>query len=306
MRGFGLFHTGGDVAFPMTREAHPHWFRATWPFVLLCLLSASRWIAADQWPQTGSTLRSEAVACALAAGILLAFRSRAQPSPPPRHLLWAGSFGLALLAVPSLSAALTGPASEPFNHAVAMCFIPLVAAMVAGIRSGTGMTGLGAPLAGIAGALFLFPLALPVDISGWAGLALPPLVIGIVCGLWTKAIPTHPRLAAAFTAGGALGLCVIETTRTVMVRPTGTPFAAVAVALDLAAIACVVLTLQRLGTERYLTRYFWAPALTVVEGMLIFRPAFSIRIWTGLVLIVAAAILFWRPRSINSAAYISA
>ena len=42
-------------------------WRSWWAFALLCLIAASRWVIADQWPLLGSTLRSEGLGCLVVA-----------------------------------------------------------------------------------------------------------------------------------------------------------------------------------------------------------------------------------------------
>ena len=285
----------------MSIRARELWSKV-WPFASLCVLTASRWIAADQWPQTGSTLRSEASSCAIASVALLVLWLRRKSSERAPwnggQVAWAAFTGAALLAMPALGAALRGAAGEPFNRTAAMCFVPLVAAICYGIRSGSGMRGLGAPLAGVAGALFLFPLALPVDAAGWSGLLLPPLAVGTACGLLIDYVASESAqvLAAIFLAGGAGGLLAIDAVRATFSHESGTPLLLAATTLDLIIVLCAVLSLQRLGAAHYATRYLIAPIITVLEGMLLLHPGFSLRVCTGLVLMAGAAFALWRER----------
>ncbi len=287
-----------DKKTPTTR------WQQVWPFALLCFMGASRWILADSFPASGSTLRSEAAGCFLAAVGVFVWTFTVQSSVPRStessvELLRAGLAGGALLAAPALGAALRGAAAQSYNRTAAMCFVPLVFQVCTGIRTGSGMSKLGAPLAGIAGALFLFPLALPVDVGGWVGLFLPPLAVGLACAFLLTPPQERPRgfPTAAFLGGGTCGLLAMDLLRRPLTPEPDLPLTISALGLDLILALLVVLCLRRLQATMYTTRTLWAPVVTVLEGMLIFRPEASLRVWTGVALICVAGVLLWRePR----------
>ena len=109
-----------------------HWWKAA--FVVLCVVASSRWILADQWEAMGSTLRTGAWACGLAAYVA-AVVAVAEKRRLPRMWSVVGllAIGGGLLAAPELGAVLHGPASGALDRTIALCFVPVIVTVVAGI-----------------------------------------------------------------------------------------------------------------------------------------------------------------------------
>jgi hypothetical protein len=269
-------------------------------FAVLCLLASARWILADQWPLMGSTLRSEAWACGVAAmvavGVAVARRRR---FPGVWNVVELLAVGASLLAAPALGAALTGAAGAALNRTVALCFVPVLVTVLGGIGNESGVSAsLWPGLAGLGGALLLFPVALPSTVLGWVGLAIPPLAVSGACvGLRGVSRGVAAEwVAALLFAGGGVCLALMEAARGVSSGVPAQAFSVWAVGLDAVVAGLAVFVVMRMEPLRYVSRYFVVPLLTIVANLAILRPYVSFRQWVGLVLMAAAALALVRMR----------
>jgi hypothetical protein len=267
-------------------------------FGLLCLVAGSRWMVADQWPELGSTLRSEAFACGGLAVLAVAFAAvRRRARPGLRGGVWLALAGVGLLAMPAFGTVLRGAAGESLNRAVALCFVPVMVTVLRGIRSDGAAVSLWPGLAGLAGALLLFPLALPSSVWGYLGLLLPPLAVSVACA----ALPRLSRemsgawAAAVLFLGGAAGPWAVEGARLAIPGSAGT-ISPWAVALDGAEAALAVLAVLQVDEVRYASRYFAVPLLTVLEGAALLRSGLTVRFGFGLALLAVGSAALWRRR----------
>lgn len=260
--------------------------------VLLCLLAGSRWLLADVWPATGSTLRSGALACAVVAALafLLARRS-AHPSVGPWRIFSAMMAGVGLLAAPALGAVLQGSAANPMLRSAALCFVPLLATVLSARRDETSAP-LWPALTAIAGAMVLFPLSLSISLAGYAGLFFPALAVGLVCKHW-QGLQTPDITwceAGWLCAGGAVGLVALELLRLASSADDTQQLSLLAVGIDCVVTTSAVAVLLQLGGRRYAARYLLAPVVTVIEGIIIFRPPAPGRTLLGVALLLAASL----------------
>ena len=93
----------------MPGDAQRSGWRRYWPFAVLCLLTASRWVLVEAVPEAGSTLRGAALGCVIAA----LGTAMAGPWRTGEKLGWRGALlllgaGAALLAAPALGVVLRG------------------------------------------------------------------------------------------------------------------------------------------------------------------------------------------------------
>lgn len=272
------------------------------PFALLCLIASSRWMLAYQWPQMGSTLRSEALACTIGAvaacEVAIARRRRA---PRVQEMLGMLAVGGGLLAAPAFGAALRGPAGDPLVRTFALCFVPVVTTLLSWIWSDAtdGRESLWPGLAGLGGALLVLPLRLPSDVFGWMFLVAPPVAVSAAC-VACRRVARHLTVewgVALLLAGGAVGLGLIEAMRVASSGVRAQTFSAWALALDALLTGLVVLAVLQMDGIKYASRYFAIPLLTVVETALILRAGVTLQLCVGMVLLAAGSVGLLRTRS---------
>lgn len=267
-----------------------------WAFALLCLLSGSRWIAADVWPASGSTLRSGALACMLVAAVCAAWawRRGGVKSEARRGGLLA-LVGAGVVAAPAVGAALRGAAGEPFQRAAALCFVPVVMTVMGWRRAGE-RAPLWPGLTAIAGAMLLFPLSLGLGLPGLAGLMVPVVAVAAAC----DAIDGMLSGGSAWwgcvwmAVGGAVGLAAVDGFRSAVSVERSAPVTWQGVGLDVVVVGLVLTAVFGLGGRRYAARFVLVPVVTIVEGMVVFRPDRVGRTVVGLLCLVIAAVGIWR------------
>jgi hypothetical protein len=271
------------------------WWSAA--FAVLCVLASSRWILADQWQAMGSTLWTEAWACGLTA-FVVAVVAIAEKRRLPRvwivvELL---AIGAGLLAAPELGAVLHGPASGALDRTIALCFVPVIVTVVAGIWSeGASSSSLWPGLAGLGGALLVFPVALPSSVPGWVGLVVPPIAVSAACVACQRVARGLDAVwcATLLLAGGTVCLALMGAVSGGFAAES---FSMWAVVLDLAVAGLVVFVVLRIDALRYVSRYFFVPLLSIVEGLILLRSGVTLRQGFGLALLAAGSAALVRGR----------
>jgi len=256
-------------------------------FGLLCLAASSRWILDEGWPATISTLQSGAWACGVLAVLVGAMAWR-RSLPQPRNAASLLLVGAGLLAAPAVGAVLHGAASASLDRTVALCFVPVIVAVVLGIRSDGAGLNLWAGLAGLSGALLVFPVGTPSSARAYIGLLAPAVMVVFACVECRRAARGIAKLwsAALLFAGGAFGLVVLKVVRGG--SASGVSVSAIALDALLAGLA-VTVALEWDGLL-YAARYFAVPLLTIVEGVVLLHPGLAWRLVAGLVLLAAATV----------------
>ena len=270
-------------------------------FAFLCLVAASRWIFSEAWPQSVSTLRSEAWACGLLAVIFAAAAVvHRRPLPGLRSSVQIVVLGACLLAMPAIGAAFHNAAADSLNRTVAFCLVPVIVAFFGGIMSAEieSAPRLWPGLAGLGGALLIFPLFIPSSPWAYAGLVLPAIALGAAVACLRRAACTlSAAWSAALLLGGGGGcLALLE----LALRTTGgSPRSTVsmgAVGLDILLAWLTIHVVLRLEPLQYASQYFIVPLLTIGEGVLLRVSGMSLRLaGAGLLLAVAAAVLWRAP-----------
>ncbi len=252
---------------------------------------------ADTWPSMGSTLGSETWACgvgAVACATIVAARNR---SATGWHEAWKALLvGAGLLALPACGAALRGVAGEPLNRTAALCFVPVMVAVLSGIADDGPSPEWWPGLAGLGGALLIFPLTLPSSVAGYAGLLLPGSGVAVACVFGRRLQSGAPWTPMWLLAGGAGGLAVLEAGRRVAGGASGQNFSPWAVVLDALVAGLTVFLVSRVSGLRYASRYFAVPLLTILEGLALGVSGLTLRLGIGLLLLAAAVVAVWRAR----------
>jgi hypothetical protein len=265
-----------------------------WPFALLVLAAASRWMLAAARPEAESTLASKTFGCAWAALlILLLMRGGGRGWKQWRGLL----AGAMLLGGPAIGVLAGGRGldSESLSLALALTPVAIAVASAALGTSSDGITGRIWPgLAAIGGLLLILPQPSVGDLRGDLLLFLAPVLTGVGAALFyaDNAEPAR-RISMALIGATALFALTLGTKSLV----TGTkPHASVlAVSCDGILTLLTVLALSRLGANRWSAQFGLIPLLILIEGMVLVRPGVTTRWVVGLGLVALASIYLLLP-----------
>lgn len=281
-----------------------------WPFVLLLLAGASRWGLAAVRPDADSTLASEAVGCAWAALVSLAFLIRRpnaatppQPSSNSVRLRWVLS-GAMLFGGPAVALLFRGQDLDSGSLTIALALTPVIIAIAAsslGTESSDGIAGRIWPgLAAVAGLLLVLAQPTLGDARTDLALILAPALTGVGAVLFCMDQPRSAyRVVAALLGASALfAVALAETSFATGTRPS---VSLLAIACDGVLALLGVVALAQLGSTRWSSQFTWVPLLIILEGILLVRPQLTTHWVIGLALLVVASIYLLLPQSNESA-----
>src|ERR1700761_4471943 len=255
----------------MTQRRGINLLRQGWPFALLCLAAASEGWITDNWPQAGSTLASEMVACALAAALSFGLTFLKPRTISPRPLAISSAWGGALvLTGPTVGLFLMsslGPANRVLSLAVTPVVVAVTEAALGTQEHGLSPKTLWPGLAAISGLLLVLPEPSLANPLNDAALLLAPLLTGIGCSLFRRhALDATGSSTGAFASGCllfSLGTVIQSTLQQTLPIPS---FAAIAIDLVLALLS--ILALQRLTATQYVSRYVLVPLMILLLSLL--------------------------------------
>jgi drug/metabolite transporter (DMT)-like permease len=265
-----------------------------WPFTLLVLAAATRWMLAAARPEAESTLVSKTFGCAWAA--LLALLLLRGKHPGWRD--WRGLLaGVLLLGGPAI-ALLVGDRvldSESLSLALALTPVAIAVASAALGTSSDGITGRIWPgLAAVGGLLLILPQPSLGDIRSDLLLFLAPVLTGIGAALFYTD-HTEPQRRIVMALLGATALFALTLTANSVVTTTKPHASLLAVACDGLITLVTVLALSRLGATRWSAQFALVPLLILIEGMVLVRPGITTRWVAGLVLVALASVYLLLP-----------
>jgi hypothetical protein len=271
-----------------------------WPFALLCLTASGKWLITDNWPQAGSTLASETVACVLAAGLSFGLRCAEKSRPPVETLLFSAVLGGAMvLAGPNIGILLQVPSLNPANLVLALVLTPVVTIVAEGAfgSSGFSATRLWPGLAALAGLLLVLPEPSFSNPLHDAVLLLAPLLTGVGCALF-RSSATSMNVAWSATAAFASAGFVFGTATIVQsIRQRAFPaLAPAAVAIDFVLTLLSLLALQRLTASQYNARYILVPLLILLQGLFLLHSTATVRSIACAVLLAGSAVSLLLPK----------
>lgn len=274
-----------------------------WPFALLCLAASSKWLITDSWPQAGSTLASETVACALAAGLSLglALKNRSR-RPSETSFSSAALGGFLVLAGPAVGILLQAHSLTPANLALALALTPVVAAVAEAAfgspEQGLSTASLWPGLAALVGLLLVLPEPSFSNPLHDAVLLLAPLLTGVGCVLFRGSVAprsvTWSSTAAFASAGFVFGMGAAAQSIRQHAIPALDPAAA---AIDFVLTVLTILALQRLTAAQYTARYVLVPLAILLQGLLLLHSATTARSVACAVLLAGAAVVLLLSRS---------
>jgi hypothetical protein len=209
-------------------------------------------------------------------------------------MLRLSAVGAGLLTLTSLGVVVGGAAGRPVNVTVALCFVPVIVAVMS--EGPLENARLWPGLAGLAGALLIFPLTLRMGVAAYVGLLVPAFAVAAACAACrrlARAVAMEWAIALLFV-GGAVGLAMMECARRISGGATGHAFSTLAVAVDLFFAGLVVVLVLQMDVRRYVSQYFIVPLLTVLEGIVLLHPTVTLRLCAGMFLMGLGAFALLR------------
>jgi drug/metabolite transporter (DMT)-like permease len=298
---------GASALITQTRSTVHRW----WPFLLLLVAGASRWVVSAAHPEADSTLASEALGCTWAALLSLTFLLR-RPSPSATRRLPLSKAGILrcvlagamLFGGPAVALLLRGRVLDAGSLTIALALTPIIIAVAAaalGTDTSDGIAGRIWPgLAAIAGLLLLLSQPTLGDARSDLALVLAPALTGVGAALFCVDQPTSAtRITSALF--GASTLFVLALMETHFVSGARLAVSLLAVACDGVLALLGIISLAQLGATRWSSQFTWIPLLIVVEGIVLVRPQLTAHWFIGLLLLATASIYLLLPAADQSA-----
>ncbi len=247
------------------------------------------------FPETSSTLQSQAMGCAMAAGLveLVAVVRRRMSLTPRREVLRfsTGQGGLCLVLVgPVVAQALSGRRIGADPATLALASVPSVIAVVGSAAASTetgDLPGLLWPgLAGLAGLLLVLPQPSFSEWRPWIGIISLPLLVGLGGGLAIRGEDPFSGEDRLNVVGGLLMATVVfGVFWMVSSGASAARLSLGACGLDALSALLLVTTLRQLGARRWSSQFLLIPLLGLLEGLAFLRPVLDWRSWLGLALL---------------------
>ncbi|HEY1742817.1 MAG TPA: hypothetical protein VGG18_06595 [Granulicella sp.] len=284
----------------MAKDYRASLWHPWWPFALLCLAASTEWLITDNWPQAGSTLASETIACGLAASVSFGLALKKQSRRPSEASLFSAALGGALVLIgPALGTLLQVPSLSPASLVLALALTPVVTAVAEGLSTASLWPG----LAALVGLLLVLPEPSFSNPLNNVVLLLAPLLTGVGCVLFRRSVaPTSGpwSSAAAFASAGVVfGIAAA----TQAIRQHAIPaLPPAAVAIDFVLALLTILALQRLTASQYIARYVLVPLAVLLQGLFLLHSVTTARSVACGVLLAGAAVSLLLSRSEKNSA----
>ena len=270
-----------------------NWLR-WWPFVLLMVAGAGRWMLAAAWPQTESSLGSRAAGCAWAGVLCAVWLLRTRRGKARWAAVMAAAAGGALLLCgPATAELLQASRVEPGGLMIALALTPVVVALASRTDAVAGRLWPG--LAAVAGLLLVMAQPSLGDVRSDVALALTPVLTGcgaaLLCSERATGAGRMPGALLGATVMFALGWAANAWVAGTAVAPSWP-----ATACDGGLALLSLLVLVRLGAVRWSAQFALLPLLVLLQGIGILRPPLTLRWAAGLLLLAVAGVYLLLPQ----------
>jgi drug/metabolite transporter (DMT)-like permease len=295
-RGFLVYQRnrkdgGGRLSVLQQRTRWQRW----WPFLLLMLAGASRWMLAGVRPEAESSVASEAAGCAWAALVFVVLLTRPfRGRPLIGSLLRSGLGGAMLLCGPAIGQVLHANRVESSGLMMALALTPVVVAIAGRTDEVAGRIWPG--LATVAGLMLVLVQPNLGDARSDVALILAPLLTGCGAALLDSERNATVWQAPAALAGAGLVFAAGWAGTTWYFGGFILPSLS-AVACDGVLALLSLLVLARLGAVRWSAQFALLPLLILLQGILILRPTITVRWVAGMLLIATASIYLLLPQA---------
>jgi drug/metabolite transporter (DMT)-like permease len=285
-----------------------------WPlwiaFGALCLLAGTSWAIPREMFDALPSLEQQGVLFGVMglAALLFAVRRGWSPDFALRYVRL-GVAAIGFFGVPMVVAEYARGSVPAISRSAVFALVPVVVviAVAAGELGGRDEHGarlfLMPALSGLGGLLLLLPLQFSGSVRGQIMLAVvcvAAVVVGIA-SVWLYRLLRGVALVKAIAVVGlanAAFLLVWSAVREELVWQVGGLVSAMSLAslVDAVEVLLIVWLLREVSPIRFASRYLMIPLVTVLESYVVMRPALTLRMGFGTVLLAAGAgmILFWK------------
>lgn len=281
--------------------------RALAALLLLCLLWALDGLAPDLFPVFRRAalppMERLTITYALFALVAAIYAARRRADWPDRRSIvsWAGS-GLLMFALPAVLVAITQGGVSQLERVAIFSLAPVFAVVMephVGMAPRQSDGALVASMTAVAGALAIFPLAVPGSPAAFAAV----LVVVAASGCTALGNCIAVRLAETMREASFAFVASVTGVAAALAFAIAGAYAERGqwriqhslaqivwiVAIDLPALILLFWLLRRMSAARMTTRFLLAPWLTVLAGIAIEQPAITLRMVLGVVLLGAGA-----------------
>ncbi|HEX4322055.1 MAG TPA: hypothetical protein VHZ52_14180 [Acidobacteriaceae bacterium] len=233
-----------------------------------------------------------------------------RPAPGMRLVRESLLVGLGLFVIPASLIDFAALGTYPPTRAALLTLVPLFAAVfepyivpnigagIDGVDRRQSRFALLAALAGVAGAICIFPVELPASIQAFAAFCAVILAAASIAAAGCKAVavvqesPAHLTTMAAIASG--IAVLFNAGASAVLEKPTLAwgalwPELLWSATVEFPALALLFWLMRRLTATRMATRYLLAPMIAIVAGAALVQAPLNSRICFGLVLMAASA-----------------
>jgi drug/metabolite transporter (DMT)-like permease len=270
-----------------------------WPFLLLIVAGASRWLLVAARPDAGSTLGSEALGCVWAALVAWSLPGRVAAGETSHGSAWKMVLaGAMLIGGPMTAIIVRGRHLDGGGMTMALALTPVVIAIASAAMSEGSSEGLSGKmwpgLAAVAGLLLVLESPELGDVRSDVALVLSPVLTGVGAVMFCNGAATRRR-SWALALVGASALFALAATEARVVEHLTLSMTLPAVACDGLLALLGVVALARLEAVRWSAQFTLLPLLTILEGIVLVRPTLSTRWGVGLALLTLASVFLLLP-----------
>ena len=281
---------GGRAGAGMTRTLWTRW----WPFVLLLLAGASRWMLAAARPEAESSAESQAAGCAWAALVCVALVLHPRTVRGGWREFWYAALGGALLLCgPAAAELVRANRVEASGLMMALALTPVVVALAGRMDEVAGRLWPG--LAAVAGLMLVLAQPSLGDARSDVALCLAPVLSGcgaaLLCSERAESVWRMPAALAGAALVFAMSWGVSAWQASAMARPS-----MLATACDGVLALLGLLVLARLGAVRWSAQFALLPLLVLAQGIMILRPPLTLRWGTGILLLTVGGVYLLLPQ----------
>jgi drug/metabolite transporter (DMT)-like permease len=284
--------------------------RSVWiTFGALCLLSSNAWVAAPFSTSTLPSLERQGLLYLIVGVGALLISGRKLPSRiKERSWVRLAVTSLAFFGIPAVAIEFSSSYVGEINRSALFAMVPIVVAVALSAIEAGGPAERGArrslapAVAGFGGLLLLLPLSLSNSARGNGMIAIVSTAVILVgvSSIWLYRLLQQfelPDAAAVICLSNAalLLLCAGISRAIVWDRSSLLSLDSPSSWVDVIEVLLLLWLLRKMPPVQFASRYLLIPLLTVIEAYVLLRPALTLRIGAGAILLtIGAAMLLLR------------
>jgi drug/metabolite transporter (DMT)-like permease len=279
-------------------------------FGALCILSGTSWaIPAEISGELPSLEHQGILFSVVGVTALLIAGRRVWSGSKGRQTARLAGAGVGFFGVPAVIVDYARGSVPAISRSALFAMVPVVVVLVVAAGEWTEREERGArlflvpALAGLGGLLLLLPLEFSSSARGWTMLGVVCIAVVVVglAGVWLYRLLRGFAWADAVAVVGLANAAFLLTWSAVHEEIVWRGSALVSATsleslVDVVEVLLMVWLLREMPPIRFASRYLMIPLVTVLESFVVMRPAFTIRMGLGTVLLAvgAATLLFWK------------